>query len=442
MRAIVAGLVAGVLAAAAASPAVAAPHLTQIGLRTSGSIEVRWHGDRARGCAAAGLCGYRGSIAYPFRRGTGFIERAPTGPGSFLDYFGFLESPGRTVVRTERTVPGGRSALCSQRARTTGFTLSFAPAWGARHWLELGTESFPPLLASGQCAGPRLEDFAGRLPSTIVRRKALDRRGARVSLAGRFRFRSGPLSGTVISTLKLRSRGIRRVRTIDDGGGGDNEPRGKHELAVRLRYRVTSLEGEVRDDFTAVSAPICRVRDACGAHGSEVFSLAEAGKTLEIAGFARTSSRKRPPLRRALHRVVSDGFAFGDVPIDRASGLTTHAFVRRGGATCTDRFRPRRPPLLFVLGERGRVVLSLSSGGASVLRGRCPGVTETFAGGDELARTRVPVDRLLKRVLRLQLRAGRGFGGGAYSGTHKAHLDLRLRRTRAQVQVDPAGQRP
>ena len=30
-------------------------------LATSGAVTVTWHGDRARGCAAAGLCGYRGS---------------------------------------------------------------------------------------------------------------------------------------------------------------------------------------------------------------------------------------------------------------------------------------------------------------------------------------------------------------------------------------------
>ena len=435
VRAMVAAAVAGVFAASAA-PAGAADYLTRIELRASGKVKVVWHGDQTHGCAAAGLCGYSGSIVYPFRRGAGFIERAQTGPHSFLDYFGFIESPGRTVARTERAVAGGEPAVCSQRSRQHPFTLSFANAWRGRRWMTLGTSIFPSLLASGQCAGPRLEDFAGQLPSTLVRRHELERRGARVSLAGRFPFRSGPLRGQVISTLRLKSRGIHRSRLLD-GETDEDEPRGKHVLYVELRFRATRVAGELRNDFRAVGAPICELRDACGTHGSELYSLDDTGRTVEVSGFAATRSRRRPSLKGALRKVLNDGFLGGGFDVRRASGLTTHAFVRPGAVTCTDRFAPREPPFLDLYGEQGRLALVLFTREASILRGRCPGPADAQSGGEEIARLRVSRSQLLKRAVLFQLRSRRDFRTGAYKGTRTARVNVRLRRTRARVLVDP-----
>lgn len=435
VRSIVAVLVAGALAGATAPAAGAAPRLTQVQLRTSGSVRVVWHGDRARGCAAAGLCGYRGSIVYPARRGSGFVERIDGGPPPFSDLFGFLETPGRTVARTERAVAGGDPAVCSQRSRSKPFTLSSARSWRGRQWLTLGADISPPLLASGQCAGPRLEDFSGRLPSALIRRRALDRRGARVSLAGRFPFTSGPLRGQVISTLRLRSRGVRSVREIHEVDEGRRD--GKHQLYVELRYRVISVEGEFRNDFRAVTAPVCKLRDACGTRGSELYSINGGDRKMEVRGFLRTRSRKRPPLRRALRRILRHGFLNGDVPIDRSSGLTTHAFVRPGAATCTDHFRPRRPPFVVLTGGEGRLGLGAFGGDASILRGRCPGPVDPGAFGGALAASRVPRGRFLKRTFELRLRSRRDFRTGAYRGARTVRLDVRLRRTRARVTVDP-----
>jgi hypothetical protein len=431
-REIVAVLVAGALAGVACPQAGAAEHLIRVPLRTSGSIKVVWHGDRARGCAAAGLCAYSGSIRFP-GHGRGFLEREQ-GPRSFLGFFGILDNPGTTVVRTERAVPGGEPAVCSQRSRFQVWTLDDRHAWGDRRWLGLGTDVSPAPAGSAQCAGPRIEDFAPSLPTAVIRRNSLDRRGARVSLAGRFPFKSGPLSGHVISTLSLRSRGARRVRV---GGGRALDEGGKHELYVELRYRATRLEGEVRSDFRAIDAPICKVRDACGTHGSEVYSLDAAGETVDVTGFATTSSRRRPSLRSALRKVIRHGFLDAFVQLDRKPGLSAQAFVRPDGATCTDHFQPRQPPGLALFGEEGRLALTMFSGGASILQGRCPGPEDPQPHGDEIARTRVPPGRLAKRVLALRLRKRHGFRSGAYSGTFTARMNLRLRRTRVRVMIDP-----
>jgi hypothetical protein len=430
-RAIVAVVVAGALGAGSA-PARAAEHLSQVEFRTSGSIKVVWHGDRARGCAAAGLCGYSGTTVYPARSGQAFVELEPE---SFLPVFGALESPGQTRVRTERAVPGGGIAVCSQRSRSVEFTLSADRAWRGRDWLTVDTRIFPQPLASGQCAGPRIEDYASSLPSALVRRRAIKKRGTRVSFRGRFPFKSGPLSGHVVSTLGLKSRGVRHIRLID---GVEDEPRrrGGHELRVELRYEVTRVQGEARNDFRAVTAPICRVRDACGTHGSEVYSLAEAGEKLVVFGSARTHSRRRPSLRRAFRKVARDGYLNGFAGIDRDAGLTAHAFVRPGGATCIDRFRPRQPPVLALFGEKGRLVVTLFQDSRSnILRGRCPGPTDR--PNPDIARLRVSPGRLLKRALSLQLHRRRSFRTGAYRGTRTARVNVRLRRTRARVRVDP-----
>jgi hypothetical protein len=414
MPAMRARLIAGVAvvgALAAAPSAGAAEHIGQVRFRTSGSIRVAWHGAPARGCAAAGLCAYSGSIAYPLRGGRGFLELEPE---TFLPFFGEIESRRTARTRTERALPGGGTAVCSQRRRFTSFTLGAERAWRGRDWLSVDAHIFPPPIASGQCAGPRIDDFVPTLPSALVRRKAIKKRGTRVSLKGRFPFRAGPLTGQVISTLVLTSRGVHRIRVFGEREEPERE-RG-HQLSVELRYDVKRIQGEVRNDFRAVDAPICRLRDACGTHGSQVWSLDEAARTLVFSGFARVRSRHRPSLKRALRKVVRDGFADGFLPIGRRAGLTSHAYLRPGAATCTDRFRPHQQPSRF-------------------LDGRCPGPTDSSAG--DIAHARVPRGRLLKRALTLELRRRRSFESGAYSGARTVRVNVRLRRTHARVRIDP-----
>lgn len=430
-RAIVAVLGACAIAAAAPGAAGAASHLKRVGFRARGSVRVVWHGDRAHGCAAAGMCGYSGSIVYP-AFGHAFIEVENEG-GSQIGYFGLLESRGRTRIRTERTLPGGGTTVCSQRSHSTAFTLGADRAWRGRQWFSIGTAIFPQPLGSGQCAGPRIQDFEDTLPSSIIRERRIERRGTRVSLRGRFPFRSGPLAGQVISTLRLRSLGVHRERLFD---GYAEEPHHlrRHELAVELRYKVVRMQGEVREDFRAVDAPICLVRDACGSHGSAVYSVDSAGRTLGVMGFARTDSARHPSLRHALRTIFRRGQIYAFVSTGHKEGLTSHAWVPAHGPSCIDRFRPRSPPFLGVIGNKHAVSMQLFENEYDVLRGRCPGPAPSLAGS--LARARVKRGQLLTHALTVRLRATRHLRSGAYRGTREGRVNVRLRRTRARVRVD------
>src|SRR4051812_50181456 len=56
-------VVLGLVATFAATPSEARGRELSAGLSATGSVFVTWHGDRARGCGPAGLCGYRGSAS-------------------------------------------------------------------------------------------------------------------------------------------------------------------------------------------------------------------------------------------------------------------------------------------------------------------------------------------------------------------------------------------
>jgi hypothetical protein len=416
VRAIVGVLVAGALVATA--PAAARERFRTIGFKTSGSLKVLWHGDPARGCAGAGLCGYSGSIAYPSRP-KAFISWF-TG-GDFEESTGFLDmSRTPTRVRVTRELPGQAPATCTASRRFTAFTLDLPNAYRGRVWLGLGTQIFPGPIVTGQCAGPLLSDVSPSLPSTAVRLRRLARRGARVSLAGRFRFQRGPLSGVVVSTIRMRSRGAHEEKS---GPLGRGHPDRHRRLFVEMAFKVERAQGEVRSDFRALDAPICRLRDACGTHGSEVYSFAREGGSVEVFGTARTSARHAPSLRRAIR--------IGDA--GRSSALSTNVLVRPGGARCTDRLRPGET--YFVLGGRKRLRAELISND-TVLDGRCPGPTEEQSlHGSRLARGRFALSLLARRSPTLVLGARRDFRAGAFRGRHTAHVELRLRRTRARVSV-------
>jgi hypothetical protein len=278
-----------------------------------------------------------------------------------------------------------------------------------------------------------VEDIAPALPSALVTPRQLERRGTRIGLAGRFPWRSGPLRGQLISTVRLQTGRVHR-RKVHLGHAPS--PRG-HELYVELHYRARRLQGEVRNDFRAIDAPICKLRDACGTHGSQVFSIESPNERVDVTGVARVRSRHKPSLRRALRTILRHGNFSSFTSLERDGGLTTHVLVRPGTATCNDRFRPRTGPLIVMFGHRRKLTLDMFSAESDVLRGRCPGPTEEQGGGGILARARVPSKALLRRTIGLQLKARRAFAGGAYRGKRSARVNLVLHRTGARVSIDP-----
>ena len=103
-RVAVAAVVAAI--AAAACPPAHADSTLNVRVRTTGVVAVVWHGDPARGCAAAGMCGVDGSVTY---RPPGDIDLELDSDGSAG--FGIGESD-PAVVRVRGTTPASAPGGC------------------------------------------------------------------------------------------------------------------------------------------------------------------------------------------------------------------------------------------------------------------------------------------------------------------------------------------
>jgi hypothetical protein len=431
-------LVAAVLVAAQASAAEADDRLTTISLRATGSFRVVWHGDSAAGCEAAGMCGYSGSVTYSIAPDAELeVDRS----GGFTDFFGFLDPRRRAQVRVRREVAGGPAAECRDAFDDIGFTLEVSRAYRDRRWLSVSTDFTPDPIASGRCAGPHLSDFAGSLPSAAFRLPELKRRGARVNLAGRFPFKAGPLTGEVVSTLRLRTRRVKTQRVRSESG----PPRHTERLVfAQVRYRVVRAQGLVAADFRAVEPPMCRMLDACGTSGGASYSVASSRGSFELFAVAPAHGRHVPKLRKALEMALRHGELFGFGEIRGDPGTTTSTLVRPGAPTCTAHEGPARPRLLFDRSSHRKLRIALGStagnaiggGELDLLDGRCPGPTqEEISRSGVAASAGISLASLTRRALHAVLRGSGTFAAGAYRGTRNSRVELDLERTHASVQM-------
>ena len=153
MRRIALGAMAGaaMLAGLVPGTAAAARGRQLSGTATAtGSISVTWHGDPARGCAAAGLCGYRGSVTLrPDPAGEVELDLAK---GRLRFGFVSLNASTPAVVRvTREAVDGGGPGGCVDLADAPEADLALLPSSDGRAQVSL--EAFG--LSAGRCAGPR-----------------------------------------------------------------------------------------------------------------------------------------------------------------------------------------------------------------------------------------------------------------------------------------------
>jgi len=343
-------------------------------------------------------------------------------------------------VRVRREVPGSPPASCVDQQDGPGFTFVIARADRGNFRLGLGTDIWPAPIASGQCAGPSLRDFERSLPSTTFRLSRLGRKGARLRLGGRSTFRSGPIVGEVVSTLAFRSHGA-RTEPFGDRRHPRRHPR--RFLSVQLQYDLTTATGEASADFRAIQPPLCRVRDACGASGSERYAIASKHATLTMRGLAPTRSERIPRTRTAIRRVVRDGEFFGFTGLGRRAGETTGVFARDGQQECTDTRRHRGSPELIAFvshGSRLAFTIGESQGveapGPDFLRTRCPGPTQAqVLGSSPMAEGHLTGLALVGGHLRWELRGAGAFSSGAYRGTRRGSFVVTLVRTGVRVRV-------
>src|SRR4029079_10539248 len=99
MRGMAVGAMLAAAALGVAAPAMARPRSLSAPLTVTGGVTVSWHGDRARGCAGAGLCDYRGSVAAR-PSSDGFLELDSV--GRTTDLYGYLDLEQRPVIRVVR----------------------------------------------------------------------------------------------------------------------------------------------------------------------------------------------------------------------------------------------------------------------------------------------------------------------------------------------------
>ncbi|MEA2350407.1 MAG: hypothetical protein QOG86_1348 [Thermoleophilaceae bacterium] len=441
-------LTAAIVLATAQAADAQTERLTTIRMRATGSMNVVWHGDPAAGCAAAGMCGYSGKTDYG-PADSAFLERFSFGRDP-IEFDGLLEMRRANTVRVRRSLAGSSFAECSDDGSSTAlppgfpafpaaFVLRVRHAYRHRFRVTLGTDAVPLPIASGECAGPRLSDFVPSLPSAVFDPDRLMRRGARVSLAGRFPFQAGALTGEVVSNIVLHTRRVREERFHDHPG----KTHTRRALAVFLDYDVTRVAGGVTADFRAVDSPACERFDACGTSGRDRYAVDAAGPKLRAFGIAPLGHRKVPPLREAIAMVARHGFFYASGSLRDDPGTSTSVLHRPGAGDCLDTFTPTGPLLSLVAGH-GRLHLALGheggeliGGGVNVLRGRCPGPTQgEVLGRATLARSRISSRMLAREEFEAVLHGRGSFSKGAYSGTRRARVVVRLRRIHASVHAE------
>jgi hypothetical protein len=382
---------AGALLAAGAAPAAAA--------QVEGAVVISWHGDPAR-CAAAGLCGVSGSVAY-------WPEGAPTP----------YTMDGRMVVRGLRQELGLEPAFCLDLLDPLAIQMV---QQGPRTRLAWYYGDSP---VSGRCAGPLFSDVRPALPVAV---RDPSRRGV-FDFRGHSTFSAGPLAGEVDSSLVIQDRPRLAAAAA---------PRRKRVAEYSLSYRVERGAGAFDTEFRGAADPACRQFDACGLTGRVTHTLDLRGRTLVLTGRLPLPGRRRPPpLRRALREAIRIRSRFSGIVKPSAGGARTVAEVARAGAvTCRDATTGGPAELWVTTHDYGSAFLV--PGALNTARTRCPGPDQSdVLGNDDLARAPATTQILPGRKLRLILRARGRFATPGYVGARRGELVLELRRTRVRIRV-------
>jgi hypothetical protein len=421
-------LAAAVLAAAA--PASAGLRQFTAPLSATGGVTVSWHGDPARGCAAAGLCGYRGSLAAR-PRSEGQFELVADG-ARVRQLYGYLTVEPPPVIRVQRADEGA----CVDLAPSGEIDVSVRRAGPGR--VRIGLEWYG--LDAGRCAGPDVPAALERLPSRTVALASLRRGGLTVALPSRRTYGNGRFSGTVTSTLQLHvGRFVRARRSGPLGGPPRSVPRRPVRIArVVARYRVRGLTGKLTTSFGGLTAPLCASLDACGVSGVTSWAILSAGGSVVVDAEARArpGDRGLHGALTAIERGPAVVSAFGR--FRHALGATSAEVSRPGASACRDSQTVSAPGIGFVIGH-GRVPLELGGddglpADGDLTRTGCPGPPQyDVLGRRGIAAATLPMSALRARRLEVPLRGEGRFRDPAYAGTRQARFTLALRRVALRV---------
>ncbi len=400
-------------------------------LRISGSLVATWHGDPARGCAAAGVCTVSGSTTYrPGFRGR--LEVSPNTVG-----FGGAESAQPPVVRA-RDGGSPASTACADILEPSFSPLSFDFLGDE---LQVTLEELE--LSAGRCAGPRSFDLGHALPHGSVKTRRL-RRAARVlDLSVRTLFVAGPFSGEVTSTVKVslgRAQPVRHAFSPEILRIRAGRREQKRYWVLEVRYRVAGASGSLVTDFRGVPDPACRALGACGSSGTSSYTLrGVSGRIDMIAGRRLRRGQKRPSVAAALRALRRGSLAvYADSRLWHARATVTER-VTAPGVSCSDSLFTE-PPVMDSRSTRKDVVLLLRAGDlgsvADSLRTRCPGPSQSdVLKRGSLAHGSIAREALGSETLPVTLGSTRAFSRSGYVGSRHGQLQLQLGLVRSRVYV-------
>jgi hypothetical protein len=428
-----------VAAAAWSENALGAGRSYTASVQTSGAIYVSWHGDVARGCAAAHVCSIDGVLTWrPSINGTLDFDRTTRG----FDPNGSSGIGATTpaTVRVRRSVMGGPPATCVEAIALGSSNLELEAGRNGSVHGRLVPGMAP--LSSGRCAGPTVFDLVSVPPSMTFAPRRLLRHGIRLDLARRRAFAAGPFSGEVVSTLRVSLGRLRRGSAEHDSGATPIPSRRstRRFANVFLRYRVEALAGVLTTHFAGLPTPACAPFDACGVSGDSQFTLASPPTELDVTGSAQLG-RGRPSRTTVLAQLRRGRFDLsGDIePPDGAVGHVTTSETRDGEPACADT-SPAFVPSGSITSSKLRVEFSIGgdefNGGPDPWRTRCGGpALWSLDSAGPLAVGESSIQSLLRRRTKVELRPAGAFGGAVYAGTYGGAVFLTLRRLATEITI-------
>ncbi len=415
-------MIAATAFAAIAAPIAGASPALSMTARVSGSVVATWHGDPARGCAAAGLCNSLGSATYR----PGFDGRL-TVAGDNVSFAG--ADTGEPPVVRVRDWATPAPVACADVLESIFSPLSFDYLGDE---LQVSLEALD--LSAGRCAGPRTLDLAHAFPRGTIKTSELRRAGGTVDLSARTRFAAGPFSGEVISTVRVRLGRV-QIRRGGIGPGVLQLPgsRGKpgRFWVLDLQYRIAGVSGALVTDFRGIADPACGALGACEASGSSSYALGGVSGRIDVLAGAPLRSGHRPPsVRVALRRLRRGSLAaYSQNRLWQANATVRESFSSPG-SNCSDSLYTEPPTVDSRSTSKGLVLLLDSndlSPVADTLRTRCPGPSQAdVLGAASLAHGSVDFAELGSKTLQVTAVTSRTFTSGAYTGSRRGQLQLDL----------------
>jgi len=398
--------------------------------RATGEITVTWHGDPARGCAAAGVCGLSGSIVLHPDLVDIFGAFRPD--GRFYPGEATLYATAPAVVRTRRA---DSSSVCLDLVDAQGAALSPTEQPGGRYTFDVSTaHSFTDGLTTGRCAGPKDKQLETVFPSGILQAPLKGHRSRLFDLTGRKSFAAGPFSGEMVSTVATRVWPYLYGDESDDSSSdGSSRTRTLRLLGIAFDYRVESMSGSLLTAFNGSARPFCVPFDSCDMSGTSSYSTSITHGDLGVAGL-RVLRRGEKATRRSAMRELRTGRLgiSGDSVLPEGALAKIASNVRYAdGTSCADSGETSQLAGLTVAHARRAVHFVLGAEDyerGTLLRSNCQGPvdedvigsTTTFASGS------VPVSALGAKSLDVKLAAAGRFSTGAFTGARSGEIALHL----------------